>query len=563
MAHAQARTRRLLALLAAVLLAHLALFGAALPARAADKVTTYDADVIVAKDGSLEVKAVLTFDGAPATVTQRFSTREPLVNQREYVLEVSDLRATAGGKNVGQVHSEKDHSMITVNPGGARQVELSYKVKGATVKAPGGGTLVRWDVLQGLSVPVDQVTIELGLPAQFSDFKCVAGAPGAETSCSLAEGDPHGGLPRMSDGPRGQGEIVGVRVAFPAGAVTANEEIDELWTVGRAFTGTGVPLALALATLLLGGIALFVLHRRAGRDAHPSGDPIRIAEFAPVGEGTHEFKVGGEVLPGQVGTVADERVDPIDVTATIIDLAVRGHLLIVELPRRSEFAATDWKFHRLPGDESRLRPYEKGLLDAIAPADGTEVLVSEIGPTISGSIPAVQNHLYDEMVEHGWYDRRPDSTRNVWNQAALVVLVLGVVLTGVLAAFTSFGLTGLAVVALGLGLAFVAQEMPARTEKGARLLAGLGALRQELASQPTDRMPKGREYHELSEVLPYAIVLGGADRWLAALVAADDDAEADPTDLSWYHGPDTWHLRDLPDSLGNFITTVSGNLFAR
>jgi hypothetical protein len=58
-------------------------------------------------------------------------------------------------------------------------------------------------------------------------------------------------------------------------------------------------------------------------------------------------------------------------------------------------------------------------------------------------------------------------------------------------------------------------------------------------------------------------VLGGADRWLDALVAADEDADADPTDLSWYHGPDDWHLRDLPDSLRNFVTTVSGLLFRR
>ena len=48
----------------------------------------------------------------------------------------------------------------------------------------------------------------------------------------------------------------------------------------------------------------------------------------------------GDIRPGHVGTVADERVDPIDVTATLVDLAVRGHLLITELPRDTEFART-------------------------------------------------------------------------------------------------------------------------------------------------------------------------------------------------------------------------------
>jgi hypothetical protein len=118
-------------------------------------------------------------------------------------------------------------------------------------------------------------------------------------------------------------------------------------------------------------------------------------------------------------------------------------------------------------------------------------------------------------------------------------------------------------VILGLGLVFVAQEMPARTGKGSAVQAGLMALRSDLLSQPTDQMPPGQELRELSEVLPYAVVLGGAERWLDAIVASDADEDPDSTDLSWYHGPDNWHLRDLPDSLRNFISTVAGNLFTR
>ncbi|HEX8487604.1 MAG TPA: DUF2207 domain-containing protein, partial [Propionibacteriaceae bacterium] len=91
----------------------------------------------------------------------------------------------------------------------------------------------------------------------------------------------------------------------------------------------------------------------------------------------------------------------------------------------------------------------------------------------------------------------------------------------------------------------------------------LGALRSDLLSHPTDQMPKGREVSEMAEVLPYAVVLGGAERWLDAIVTTDTDDSPDAKDLSWYHGPADWHLRDLPESLRNFITTVSGSLFAR
>ena len=72
------------------------------------------------------------------------------------------------------------------------------------------------------------------------------------------------------------------------------------------------------------------------------------------------------VRPGHVGTVADERVDPIDVTATLVDLAVRGHVVINELPRESDFARADWEIKRLEGSSDGLRPFERQLLDGIA-----------------------------------------------------------------------------------------------------------------------------------------------------------------------------------------------------
>ena len=535
-----------------------------LSAHAVGEVATYAVDMMIESDGSLSVTATVRFeDTPPQEFVQRLRTKEEVIGERDYVFTVSGLQATADGEEVGTLATESEHLVLTVAPEGAQEVVISYHVTGAAVQAPGAQTLVRWDVLQGLSLPVRQVVGEIVVPGPFTDFTCVAGAPGTQTVCALASGGTHDSvLPRFSDGPRGAGEIVGPRITFPAGVVAVDEVIDEHWTIGRAFAGTGWPLAAALATLVIGGSVLYLLHRRAGRDVTASGEPLEVARFLASGPGEIEFQPGGEVLPGEVGTVVDERVDPIDITATILDLAVHGHLLIVEQARSSEFAPTDWELIRRDSGGRPLRAYEKDLLDAIVPV-GQRALVSELGPAVTAAIPQVQSDLYDEVVAQGFFDQRPDSTRNMWNRAALGLVIVGLALTVVLAAFTSFGLTGLAVIAVGLGLAAVAQEMPARTEKGARLLAGLDLLRQQLLSQRTDTMPKGREYRELSEVLPYAVVLGGADRWLSGLVAVDDDATPDPTDLSWYNGPDNWHLRDLPDSMRNFITSLNGQLFAR
>lgn len=538
----------------------------ALTAHAEGTASTFIAEGNLAKDGTLRVKQTITLTGAvPAELSQRFETREDLVGDRQYVQTLSEITATIEGAEIQPTITTDDRfTTVTVPTNGSTEIMMSYTVTGAVVTTD-SGTALRWQLLQGLSAQVTQFIATVQIPTQFSYIKCTAGSPNSTVPCSFAAAGTEGAqIPTFRDGPRGEGEVVAIDIGFPPGGVTANEVIDYRWTLGRAFSAEPLPLALALGLLALGGVVLYGMHRRIGVDRNPDGQISKVAEFVPTGAGQSEFRMVGDVRPGHVGTVADERVDPIDITATLVDLAVRGHLVIIELPRdheKHEFARTDWDIRRIDG-RNDLRPFEQQLIDGIT-TSGSNVRVSELASRVQESIGGVQNALYDEVVAHGWFERRPDDTRNRWTQLALAALIISVVVTGVLAAFTIFGLVGLALIAISLGLIFVAQEMPARTAKGAALLGGLGALRSDLMSHPTNQMPPGSELREISEVLPYAIVLGGADRWLDAMVVTDADEHPDSYDLSWYHGPENWHLRDLPDSMRNFVTTVSGSLAFR
>ena len=536
----------------------------ALTAHAEGNASTFIAEGNLAKDGTLKVKQTITLTGAvPPELSQRFEMREDLVGDRQYVQTLSDITATVKGSEVQPTITTEDRfTTVTVPTNGSTEIAMSYTVTGAVVTIE-SGTALRWGMLQGLSAQVAQFSAKVQIPTQFSYIKCTAGSPNSTVPCNFAAAGTEGAqVPTFRDGPRGEGEVVAIDIGFPPGGIATNEVIEYQWTLGRAFSASPLPLALALGLLALGGLALYGIHRRVGTDRNPDGQISKTGEFVPTGAGQSEFRVVGDVRPGHIGTVADERVDPIDITATLVDLAVRGHLVIIELPRASEFARTDWEIRRVDRREDNLRPFEQKLLEGIA-APGSSVRVSELAGRVQESIGGVQNALYDEMVSNGWFERRPDDARNRWTQLALAALIISVIVTVVLAAFTTFGLVGLALIALSLGLVFVAQETPARTPKGAALLGGLGELRSDLMSHPTNQLPPGGELREISEVLPYAIVLGGADRWLDAIVATDTDEHPDSYDLSWYHGPEHWHLSDLPDSMRNFVTTVSGSLFSR
>jgi hypothetical protein len=556
---------RLRTLLVAVVLGIGLLAGPSVqPAHAQGSAQTFIVEANLAPDGRLAVTQTITFTGdVPRELSQKLETREDLVGDRQYRQDFNDITATVGGAPVTpNVTEDARFITITVPTNGANKVVMSYTVTGAVVNIQ-DGTALRVRLLQGLSAQVAEFRATVQIPTQFTYIRCTAGNPNSTTPCTFASAGTEGAqVPTFRDGPRGEGQVVSVDIGFPPGTVAANEQVAFRWTVGRAFSAQPLPLALALGLLALGAIGLYLLHRRTGTDASAAGQITRVGEFLPTGPGQSEFRVVGDIRPGHVGTVADERVDPIDVTATVVDLAVRGHLKITELPRSGEFARTDWELTRVSGGSDGLRPFEIQLLDGIA-APGSSVKVSELPSRVSETIGGVQNALYDEMVSNGWFERRPDATRSRFTQLALGALIAAVAVTAILAAFTTFGLVGLALVILALGLIFVAQELPARTAKGVALLAGLGAMRSELLSHPTDQMPPGAELRELSEVLPYAIVLGGTERWLDAIVAADTDADADPEDLPWYAGPPSWHLRDLPDSMRNFVTTVSGSLFSR
>ena len=352
---------------------------AALSAWADDTATTFAVQASVARTGTLQVKETVTFTGpGPARLSQRFEIRENSTGDRQYVQRVSGVTATARGKALPVTTKNDDpYTTVTVDTGGAGAVQLSYTVTGTVITTQGGGTALRWGLLQGLSVPVDRFSATVQVPSSISYVACTAGSPNSTTPCGSASGGTEGTQnPTFTDGPRGQGEVVAVDIGFPAGAVTADERIEHRWTVGRAFSADPLPLALALGLLLLGGLALWALHRRNGRDLAATGPITRAGEFVPTGAGESEFRVVGEVRPGHVGTVVDERVDPIDVTASLVDLAVRGHLLITELPRPTAYAPTDWTLTRQGGaTDDALNPFETRLLDAIAPV-GSSLKVS-------------------------------------------------------------------------------------------------------------------------------------------------------------------------------------------
>lgn len=479
---------------------------AAQPSSAAGLPGTVGADVRLKleRDGRLSVTEVVTVpDGASAT--RVVPLHVPVADHRERVFEVDDV--TVDGK--GTATASADELTIALQAGTST---VRYSVLGTVAKI--GDTLeLRWQPASGWDTALDSVKVSVITPDVPKSVSCLAGEPGTAKPCTSADlGDGRG--VRASEIGLGAGERLDLTVGLQEGAVPANARVEEASGLLAAFAltpATGVGLGGLVLLLLAGGMALWYLRGRDSRALGGAVAPVNV--LVTDGSGRVVFASPDGVLPGQVGTVVDEHVDVVDVTATVVDLAVRNYVWIEEVDGH------DWRFvRRNPADPS-LSGYERAVYEALLPDGEDVVLLSELrGRRID--LSRVRDELYADVVAKNWFARRPDAERNLWWWAGVGLGAAGVALTVVLALVGAAALFGLVVVVAGVALAVGARSMPARTKRGSALLEHVRGLRGYLRTATPQDIPDGDREMVFSRSLPYAVVLGEAERWLATFAGS-------------------------------------------
>ncbi|OLF10909.1 hypothetical protein BLA60_12810 [Actinophytocola xinjiangensis] len=450
----------------------------------------------VEPDGRLSVTEQVFVHGV-AGMTRHAALRIR-AGDRDRVFTIDDLAIDGNGS----AETTDDELILRLREG---VTTVKYTVDGA-VGDVGGHQQVRWQLASGWDVDLRQVRASFAAPSPPENVVCRAGRQGSDTPCESAITD-HGQVLRVVQPDLPAGERVDLQVTLPGGTVGANARFDEV-ARPSAFAITpvsGIGLGV-LALVLVGGFGLLWLAR--GRDTRATATDIGSVEPLVEEGGRVAFASPDGVLPGEVGTVIDEHVDVADVTATVVDLAVRNYLAV----RRT---AAGWTLVRRNPADAALTGYETAVHTALF-RDGPEVALAGLRVDLA----PVREDLYASMVRHGWFTRRPDRERTRWTVAGALLALVGAVTTVVLALTVGHALLGLAVVAGGLGLTVGARLMPARTARGSVLVQqvrGLrGFLRGDLAAVPA----ADREM-VLSRSLPYAVVLGESTRWLAHLAGLE------------------------------------------
>jgi hypothetical protein len=548
------------------------------PARAqgTEQIQRYDVDIQIRHDDSLRITETIDYDFGSeehhgifrdVPTTLRFDD----TYDRAYPLTVDSVQAS-GGASSDFATEGLSGGLTRIKIGdpdrtttGRHTYTIVYEVAGALNGFDGHDELY-WNAIgPDWEVTIAQANVTVTAPGSITQVACFHGPYSATLPCERAKarGDravfaqtqlyPYNGMT--------------VVVALPKGLVAEPAPIlQERWSLVSAFRlngGTGAASGGLLA-LVVAGFAALVWTR--GRDRRYRGSPVDQVMGNPTGEDQAvpllegkrsapvEFAPPEGLRPGQVGTLIDEQANTLDVTATIVDLAVRGFMLIQELPKEGWFGKPDWTLIRLEKPEDELLTYERGLLNGLF-RDGTEVTLSSLRATFAERLEGVEESLYVDAVKRGWFSKRPDKVRSSWSGRGVLLFLLGCALTFVLARWTHWGLLGLPVIIAGLLLMVGAKRMPARTAKGTAMLRRVRGFRTVIEKAETNMSRWAEEEGVFTRYLPFAVVFGCTERWAKAF-----EGLGQTPDTSWYVSDHPFAFTTFAHSVDGFSVSTGGTI---
>jgi hypothetical protein len=430
-------------------------------------------------------------------------------------------------------------------------------------------------------VPIEEARVRVVLPdgvapTQSAGYTGAAGS--TERAVRMTTGD--NAVSFETTRPLAPGEGLTIAVGWPPG------------TVAEPTPASGLARGLGRwAPLVLPILAFFVAFRqwsRKGRD--PEARAIAVQYEPPEGLG-----------PAEAGTLVDHKAEMHDVTATLVDLAVRGFVHIQQEEKKTLgiFSHTEYTFHlKKPEPEwTGLSAHEEKYLRALfkhagttsaegvlgsfspgpdgeaeLPGGGVEgagegptyatVELSDLKNRFYKDLKGIRKALYHQLLAKGHYERNPESVKGAWIGGGVFVAAVGGV--GGIWAYNSGALplldpmtAGAALVLSGFVLMIFGQIMPARTVKGARAREWALGFKEFLERVEEPRYRRMITSPEMFErFLAYAMAFKVEGKWARAF----EEMYREPP--RWYSGPHgtAFHASSFTSDLSAMSTAASSTM---
>jgi uncharacterized membrane protein YgcG len=514
----------------------------ALPSAEASR-TTFEA--IVSFDVKAEVQAntdmviteTIVYD--PGTdevhrgILRGIPTQDILDDGNIRLYDVKILSVTLDGEDV-PVEETEGADTISLKIGdpnvaieGLHTFVIAYSVSGAldviqpssiNDKTPAGikaGDIeLYWDFIgDRWPYPIYQGTASITGPTPALAALCFYGPAGSTKQCQVEQGADSATV--LSADLSGGGALTGVIgwapdgfTQMPTPNITPDPMVEQ---VSRLKASIPFLLVIALAALAA-PITTAVLRRRSNAGVVLAATPVRYSP--PDG-----------LRPAQVQAGVDGTVDSRGYTATLLDLAARGHITLTEQDG-GWLGGKQLNIGWTGTGKDTLAGWENDLVGAILKGSSAATMGS-YDPVLTATTSTLTSRLSAEAKSTGLYNPdgdRPDRSYVVLSILGGVMVVVGFFISFILgdyalSSMVLFALTGLALVTGGLvGRAITPRR---QTKISANFLGQVAGFRRLLNSDSADARRDFAEKIGLTSdaifatFMPYAVVLGLESTWVS------------------------------------------------
>lgn len=401
------------------------------------------------------------------------------------------LKIGSAAKTITGAHTyDVEYSVQNVIRFTSNHDELDWNTNGTEWAQPFLAETVRLHVPTGWIGKVQRPACYTGMGKLESGSDCTVSRDGTTLTFRTAR-------------PLAPAETMTFVANFPLGTFNRPTAADWWRDNGAKVAEVAVPILLAFA----------VAYRKWYRDGKDiKGRGTIIPEYGPP-EG---------MRPAEADVINQYKLGKNAISATIIDLAIRKYLKIVEGQSDGLLGLGKHKTYtlqRLPAPASdSLKPYEQQIYDGLFPAGDTTEM-SDLKNKFYTTSAAVQKAVPAALTADGYFPKNPLRAGN-W------LHVVGIVLLAAAWPLRSFMFIGL--VAGGLIFLFFGSLMSRRTQKGVDAKDTLAGLKLYLEVAEKDRIamlqsvdapyaPSSAEPAKTVELfeklLPFAMVMGVEKSW--------------------------------------------------
>lgn len=568
----------------------------AVPAQAQgdERITAYNVNATLDRDGDARVTLDLTYDFADADrhgPYLTFVTRQSLTDDPGHVRHVtySDIHASSPSGAPANLHEENGGALQlrigskdrTVT--GTQKYRITYMVHGLIGRDNKESHLdeINWRIFTNVDVPVDNSKVTITAPVnvtrvycEVEDGECDTSSTGTKTVTFSA---------RKIDANTTWRVVAGVPAGtFTSAADATVTEESEVTSGSRADLPqyiTVIPYIVAVVALGLIGLGASLFRKRDMEFAEEAPGFIPAPDLQQVRR--RRGKVEGPILvhppagitPAQAGALLDGNADTNTVTAGMLDLVARHHLSInQEEPSGLVFKKPEWRFNWLRGEDS-LAPWEARLLGSLI-GSGNSITTRELRRQNGNiALPNAKKDLDELNDQAGYFTKSHRQARLGIVAIGVALIILGILgfvsgfpfLLGGGSAIVYFVLTFVTFVAGILFLGLSRKVRPPRSALGTAMTDQVRGFRDYLATIEAEQIQIEEDLDIFSAYLSWAAAFGIVDRWVTLFEQLEAEGRWSP-DPMWYplygYGYGYHHNQSFASAFNDMTEAMSSSMTA-